>query len=157
MSGVRLRVLTPADAAAIARLHQAATGEGWPAGSWGVLLADPLSLGFAAEADGTTAGLALLRVVAGEAEVLMLAVDPAFRRRGIAAALLAQGLSAGRARGAGRAYLEVRHDNAAAISLYRAAGFVDAGRRTGYYATADGRRDALIMARDLVDAPPAGS
>jgi ribosomal-protein-alanine N-acetyltransferase len=51
-------------------------------------------------------------------------------------------------------FLEVAVDNAAAIGLYRAAGFTEAGRRRGYYTkTEDARVDALIMRRDLNRAP----
>ena len=59
------------------------------------------------------------------------------------------------ARGAVRVFLEVADDNAAARALYARAGFVEAGRRPGYYAGADGeRRDALLLALNLRGALP---
>jgi ribosomal-protein-alanine N-acetyltransferase len=46
--------------------------------------------------------------------------------------------------------LEVRPSNKAAISLYRKCGFNEIGVRSNYYPAADGREDALILARSLV-------
>jgi ribosomal-protein-alanine N-acetyltransferase len=86
------------------------------------------------------------RVVAGEAEVLTLAVAPAARRQGSAAALLARFLAAAAAAGAVRAVLEVAEDNAAARALYARAGFAEVGRRRSY---AGPGVDALVLARDL--------
>lgn len=105
--------------------------------------------GDGARADGPT-GFLLGRIVADEAEVLTLAVDPASRRRGIGARLVAAFLAEAAARGAGRAFLEVAADNAAARALYAAAGFAEVARRRGYYRDpAGGAVDALVLARDL--------
>jgi ribosomal-protein-alanine N-acetyltransferase len=54
-----------------------------------------------------------------------------------------------RERGIGRVHLEVRDGNPA-ISMYRSAGFEQAGRRRNYYRAPDGRRfDALTLVREL--------
>ena len=54
-----------------------------------------------------------------------------------------------RTRGACDFYLEVRPSNAAALRLYARSGFVEIGRRRGYYPAADGREDAIVMRRTL--------
>jgi ribosomal-protein-alanine N-acetyltransferase len=55
-------------------------------------------------------------------------------------------LAAARGRGAGPVFLEVSAANAAALALYRAAGFAEAGRRPGYYRTPEGAAlDALVL------------
>lgn len=96
------------------------------------------------------AGFLLGRAVAGDAEVLTLAVAPEARRRGLGRKLVARFLYQARLRGAGSAFLEVSAENAAAIALYESAGFAAAGRRKGYYATPEGERiDAIVMWRDL--------
>ena len=96
------------------------------------------------------AGFLLGRAVAGEAEVLTLAVAPEARRRGLARKLLARFVYQARLRGAGRAFLEVSAENTAAIALYESAGFAAVGRRKGYYATPQGARiDAIVLTRDL--------
>lgn len=97
-----------------------------------------------------TDGFALGRAVADEAELLTLAVDPAARRRGIGARLLARFEREAAAQGAATGFLEVAADNAAALALYKAGGWTAAGRRPGYYdAPGGGRVDAVIMQKAL--------
>ena len=85
-----------------------------------------------AEAGQMAVGFSLVRAVADEAELLLLAVDPAEQRRGIGLALLDEFIAAALAIGAHRLHLEVRDGNPA-MSLYRGAGFSPAGRRRNYY------------------------
>ena len=87
-------------------------------------------------------GFVLGRAVAGEAEVLTIAVRPAAWRTGVGRALLAALQQAAQARGASALFLEVAEGNAPALALYRAAGAEPAGRRRRYYA--DGA-DALVL------------
>ena len=93
------------------------------------------------------AGFLLGQVVAGEAELLTLAVDPAARRQGIGRDLVLAFLDAARARSADQAFLEVAEDNAPARRLYEALGFAETGRRKGYYRAGPLRQDAVLMAR----------
>ncbi len=85
-----------------------------------------------AEEGRVPAGFSLVRRVADEAELLLLAVDPRHQRRGIGQALLDDFIAAALSRGAHRLHLEVRDGNPA-VSLYQAAGFTAAGRRRNYY------------------------
>ncbi|HSB68862.1 MAG TPA: ribosomal protein S18-alanine N-acetyltransferase [Candidatus Methylomirabilis sp.] len=94
------------------------------------------------------AGYTCVWVVGEELHINNLAVDPRWRRRGIASALLATILERGRERGARCAFLEVRASNAGAQALYRRFGFRPAGIRKGYYSHPP--EDALIMRRDGV-------
>jgi ribosomal-protein-alanine N-acetyltransferase len=87
--------------------------------------------------------------VAGEAELLTLAVAPPARRRGRGRALLAAFEQGARERGACEAFLEVAADNAPAVALYAGAGYSELGRRPGYYSRAAGAVDALLMGRAL--------
>ncbi len=97
-----------------------------------------------------SAGFLIGRALAGEAELLTLAVDPAQRRQGIAARLVDAFLAQSRARGAKIAFLEVAASNAAALALYHQAGFLMAGRRKRYYAAPNGTYDdALVLNRAL--------
>ncbi|MCB2136718.1 MAG: GNAT family N-acetyltransferase [Rhodobacteraceae bacterium] len=95
-------------------------------------------------------GFLLARVVADEAEILTLAVDPTRRRRGAASRLLAAFGAEARARGAATAFLEVAADNEAALALYAGAGFLRRARRKGYYKV-PGRQpvDAEILSMAL--------
>ncbi|HCB75072.1 MAG TPA: ribosomal-protein-alanine N-acetyltransferase [Sphingomonas bacterium] len=85
-----------------------------------------------AEQGGEPAGFALTRIAADEAELLLLAVRPAMRRRGIGAALLRGIVADCRDRKAGVLHLEVRAGNGA-IALYERAGFRKVGVRRDYY------------------------
>ncbi|MFN3643663.1 MAG: GNAT family N-acetyltransferase [Gemmobacter sp.] len=135
--------------AALAALHARCFGRPrpWTAEGFAAALAAPG--GFLC---GGPAGFALGRALAGEAELLTLAVDPGLRRQGHAASLLAAFEAEVARRGAGRAFLEVAADNAPARALYAAAGWRPAGLRRGYYGAGI---DALILDKPLK--PPAQS
>lgn len=134
-----IRPATPADLPALAALEQAALPDPWTPAQLAGELAQPITRALLA-GDGTQPlGYALGRVVAGEAEVLRVAVHPAHRRQGLGRALL-RALHAACA--AEEVFLEVRAGNTAAIALYEAEGYARVGRRPGYYA--DGE-DAVVM------------
>lgn len=113
----------------------------WSPGSVASTLAAPGVVGLLAEG-----GCAVLRVAADEAELLTIAVLPAARGRGLGAALLDACLAESAALGARRLHLEVAAANSPALALYARAGFVETGRRRGYYGA---HGDALTMARVL--------
>lgn len=118
----------------------------WSAADFAGFLGDPLAF-LLTEGD---AGFLLGRAVAGEAELLTLAVAPESRRLGLGRKLVARFLYQARLRGAEEAFLEVSAANPGAQTLYAAAGFGESGRRRGYYATPEGGRiDAIVMRRKL--------
>lgn len=92
------------------------------------------------------AGFALSRGAADEEELLLIAVHPAHRRRGIGAALLERFIADAQSRGARRLFLEMREGNAAE-ALYRRHGFDNVGRRSRYYRRGSGAPlDAITFA-----------
>ena len=94
-------------------------------------------------------GFSLTRTVAGESELLLIAVLPSHHRRGIGKMLLDDFLDRSVAGKVSRLHLEVRDGNPA-IAMYRSAGFSPVGRRRNYYQAPDGQRfDAITLARDL--------
>lgn len=125
-------------------------GEGWTRSQCaGILPLSGVRLVLARDEGGNVRGFSLLRVVADEAELLLLAVVPDAQRRGIGASLIEDFIAHGRGNGVRRLHLEVRDGNPAA-AMYRAFGFQREGRRPKYYSGRDGRQhDALTMARDL--------
>ncbi len=86
-------------------------------------------------------------VIYEELRIQNLAVDRAWRQRGVATALLAHALEVGRKASCLIANLEVRPGNAAARALYGRFGFQETTRRPGYYA--DTAEDALVLTLDL--------
>ena len=125
-------------------------GEAWTRSQCAGILPMPgVKLVVARFGDGRPAGFALYRTIASEAELLLLAVSPEFRRRGIGRMLLDQFLDHARDRGVSRVHLEVREGNPAVI-MYRSAGFSLAGRRPKYYhGRFGGEYDALTLSRDV--------
>jgi len=83
--------------------------------------------------------------VAGEAEILNLAVKLSYRRRGIGAELVRHLVSEWGQQGSPRVFLEVRESNAGAITLYEQLGFRQVGRRKAYYSLPV--EDALVLER----------
>lgn len=132
----------------LATLHRRCfqTPPPWSATDFAGFLADPLCF-LLVEGD---AGFLLGRAVAGEAELLTLAVAPESRRLGLGRKLVHRFLYQARLLGAEQAFLEVSAQNPAAILLYESAGFVRAGLRRGYYqAPAGDRIDALVLSRPM--------
>lgn len=126
-------------------------GEAWTRSQCaGILPMTGVSLFLARDSkNDEVVGFSLFRSVAGESELLLLAVAPQRCREGIGSRLLAHFMDEARSNGAGRVHLEVRDGNPA-IQMYKAAGFVPVGRRRNYYQAPDGRRfDALTFARDV--------
>lgn len=93
-----------------------------------------------------TAGFAMVRRVLDEEELLLLAVKPEFRSRGIGGKLLKTLQLNAPANSVTRIFLEMRADNQAK-SLYLAHNFTEIGRRKGYYRNGTGEpRDAITFA-----------
>lgn len=91
------------------------------------------------------AGFVMSRHAPGEEELLLIAVKPAFRGRGIGRKLLESLAIEARKRGAERIFLEMRSNNPAE-KLYRNFGFEPIGKRPNYYLMADGNRlDAITF------------
>lgn len=91
-------------------------------------------------------GFYLSRQIVTETELLLFAVNPAFRRRGLGFLLLQHLLESSRSNGSDRIFLEMRRDNPAE-HLYRRFGFTPVGQRPKYYRFQDGTRvDAITFA-----------
>jgi ribosomal-protein-alanine N-acetyltransferase len=96
--------------------------------------------------EGPPTGLAILRIVADEVELLRIGVAPSARRAGVGRALLEQGLAWAGRRHAAQVHLEVERDNIAARALYARLGFREVGMRRGYFGPG---RDALLFTLEL--------
>jgi [ribosomal protein S18]-alanine N-acetyltransferase len=125
-------------------------GEGWTRSQCaGILPLSGVVLMLAHDEDGAVHGFSLLRTVADEAELLLLAVAPEAQRRGVGTSLLHHFIDHARRAGARRVHLEVRDGNPA-VAMYQALGFKAEGRRSKHYSGEDGsQHDALTMAREL--------
>lgn len=101
------------------------------------------------EERGHAVGYAIMSLAADEAHLLNLCLDRPAQGRGLGTLLLEHMLSRAARAGARVLFLEVRPSNLEALRLYRRSGFRHIGRRRGYYRAAEGREDALVLARSL--------
>jgi len=96
---------------------------------------------------GFRVGFAVASFVPPQAELETIVVAPAVHRKGAGAALMRAMLGELKTIGAKEVTLEVRVSNLPALALYRSLGFIERGRRSGYYA--DPVEDAVILRLDL--------
>ena len=144
---IELRRLETGDLVRVEEIEREAYPTPWSRSMFDAELRKPssLALGAFTEADELV-GYAFVSRYVDAWHVMNVAVSIAYRRRGIAAALLER-LFDVTATDPRRGYtLEVRVSNTGAIALYERLGFESRGTRRGYYT--DNREDALIMWRE---------
>lgn len=142
---------TTRDVTAIARLHADSFRRGWSDGEIEGMLLDRNVVAHRATIGRNFAGFVISRVALDEAEILSVAVTQAYRGRTVARTLLRHHLGRLAALGVRTVFLEVDEGNDSALRLYRRAGFVDVGRREGYYLNAAGKpAAALVLRRNLL-------
>ena len=102
------------------------------------------------ERDGDVTGYGILSVAAGEAHILNLCVEPAFRSHGYGERLLDEILFRARTSSVREIFLEVRPTNENAMALYKKKGFHQVANRPAYYQANEGREDAAILVKKLI-------
>jgi len=132
----------------LARLHAQAFPAPWSESEIVKLMANPAVFVLLASANEPQ-GFVMAWAVAGDSEILTIAVVPGARRQGVGIRLMTAAGVAAYARGSSTMHLEVAEDNEAARALYAKLGYVEAGRRGAYYAGEKGRVDALVLRREL--------
>lgn len=135
-----------------------AFGEAWNVRQITDALAMPNTRGLVIDAEGEiiedespqnsaprAAGFVLTRQAADEEELLLIAITPDFRRRGLGESLILKLFENARSRGTTRIFLEMRRGNPA-IHLYEKVGFKPIGKRPNYYRLTNGERvDAITF------------
>ncbi len=149
--GLHTRPLGPGDALALAGLEAAVFDDPWDAGRFETLLGQDRFFAAGVFEGPRLVAYLTAYIVAGELEIVNVAVDTSRRGQGIGGTLLRYSLERARILGAQRAVLEVRGGNAAARALYKSCGFTQAGLRKGYYA--DSGEDALVLEWSAPHAP----
>jgi ribosomal-protein-alanine N-acetyltransferase len=96
---------------------------------------------------GRVVGFAVASLVPPDAELESIGVTAEFQKRGMGGRLVKEMGKNLRLRGVTKVHLEVRDSNLAAKGLYASLGFIEAGRRSGYYT--DSIEDAITMRLDL--------
>jgi len=138
-----------AEAAVVAAIHAESFDNPWSTEELAKLMAMPGASTLLALEGDEPLGFVLLRRAADEAEIISIGTRPFARRRGIAAKLIAQAAARLAALGVASLFIEAAGSNEAALALYAACGFIEAGRRRDYYERRGGREDAIVMRKAI--------
>jgi [ribosomal protein S18]-alanine N-acetyltransferase len=142
----------------IARIHTACFDEAWNARILTRILAMPGTFALGVRhGDVVTEllGFAIGRVAADECELLSLGVAPVSRGQGLGAMMLDAALVRAGSVDVRKFFLEVAENNIPALTLYKARGLMQVGRRPNYYENRDGSHtDALTMRVELPQITP---
>jgi [ribosomal protein S18]-alanine N-acetyltransferase len=148
LSGLKIREMTLDDLEQVIAIDQISFSLPWPARSFQFELTDnPASRCWVADLDGRVAGMLVGWLIVDEIHIATIATHPDFRGQGIGKKLLSFALESARNEGAVSSFLEVRESNAAALEMYRKFGYVEDGRREGYYK--DNGEAAILMSASL--------
>lgn len=148
VSNITIRAMRFDDLERVTAIDEISFSMPWPPYAYHKEMEKPYSLARVAEitfmnGSQNVAGMIVTWVVMDEAHIATLAVDPQYRRSGIARILLADTLKLCIKQSVRVVTLEVRNSNLAARALYRSFKFEEVARRKGYYV--DNHEDALIM------------
>ncbi|WP_222248323.1 GNAT family N-acetyltransferase [Rhizobium leguminosarum] len=147
--------MEPEDCRDVAALHGERFARPWGDGEFHGLLMQDTVFGFVARQTNAILkkplpGFILARHVAGEAEILTIAVQAKVARAGLGWRLMQAAMREARSRGGESMFLEVDNGNTAALGLYRKLSFEKVGERQGYYKQENGALStALVMKRVL--------
>jgi len=143
------------DCAEVAALHGERFTRVWGDTEFESLLTQNTTFGFVARQTNailrkSLPGFVLARNVAGEAEILTIAVSTKLARSGLGWRLMQAAMREARNRGGETMFLEVDGSNQPALGLYRKLGFETVGERKAYYVGDNGQKStALVMRRVL--------
>ena len=140
---MKIRYMQAADVTAIAELEKTCFTDPWSEQSIASELTNPLSCWLVAIEDDQLVGYVGSQTVLDGSDMMNIAVDPTYRRRGIAEALIQELIAQLKVRKSICLLLEVRASNGSAIALYEKLGFEQVGRRRNYYRNP--KEDALIL------------
>ena len=143
---IEIRPMEEAHVPQIAQLEKLCFSDPWSESSIASELSNPLSCWLVAVEGEKLAGYIGSQTVMGETDMMNVAVNPDFRRQGVARTLILALVEALKARGSHWLMLEVRQSNAPARALYEKLGFSEVGRRKNYYRNP--KEDALILRKE---------
>ncbi len=150
LADIRFRLATPADAPDIAdmsrRLIESGLGWSWTRQRVAHAIGNPETLVLTAIYEDEIVGFGIMDFADETAHLSLFAVRESFRRQGIGLRMFEWLKSSALTAGIALIRLELRAGNLEAQAFYRALGFVETGRVSGYYR---GRENALRMALGL--------
>ncbi len=144
-----LRSATPADIPAMLQIEQSANSHPWSEGTFNTCFSERYFNAVLMDDDDAIIGFYIGEKVAVEASLFNIGVAPKVQGQGYGQQLLQHFIAQAQDLEALDCWLEVRQSNRNAIKLYEKCGFIQTGLRPGYYPTATGREDAILMALPL--------
>ena len=144
VSGVTVRKMKKEVLDRVSQIVKECFSTPWSRDAFEDMIDNEAALYMVAEDNGYIVANCGVIVAAGEGDICNVAVDPSYRKRGIAESLLTRIMEEASKNMAVYAFtLEVRISNKAAISLYEKLGFVNEGIRPGFYTSP--KEDAVIF------------
>ena len=143
---MEIRKMTDREVPQVAELEKLCFAMPWSEKSVAGELDNPLALWLVVMEGDRLAGYVGSQTVMDETDMMNLAVAPQFRRQGVGETLVNALVASLKELGSRCLTLEVRDSNGPARALYAKLGFVEVGRRRGYYR--DPREDALILRKE---------
>ena len=144
VSGLTVRKMKKEDLDRVSQIEKECFSTPWSRDAFEDMIDNPLALYMVAEDNGYVVANCGVISAAGEGDICNVAVDPAYRKRGIGEKLLSEIMNVASKELLVEAFtLEVRESNTAAISLYEKLGFVNEGIRPGFYTSP--KEDAVIF------------
>jgi len=142
-----IREMTLDDLEQVVAIDQLSFSLPWPVRSFQFELTDnEASRCWVTDLDGRIVAMLVGWFIVDELHVATIATHPEFRGQGFGKSILFHALQAAREEGAIKSFLEVRESNEVAQKMYIKFGFVEDGRRAGYYK--DNGEDAILMSLD---------
>lgn len=143
---MQIRLANTQDCAVLAELDAQSNPSPWTKEQFSSTLSLPINRIDVVEQAQQIVAFAVWQVIAGEAELHLLATHAHFRKQGLATSLLQHFITAPDA--PKRLFLEVRQSNVVAQNLYQKLGFQMCGKRKAYYSLPNGlKEDAVLMER----------
>lgn len=147
LSGLTIRKMILGDLEQVVAIDQISFSLPWPARSFQFEVTDnEASRCWVADFDGRVIAMLVGWFIVDELHVATIATHPDFRGQGIGKEILLHALRSAKEEGAIKSFLEVRESNEVARKMYHNFGFVEDGRRKGYYK--DNGEDAILMSLD---------
>ena len=144
---VVIRRMKLEDAAAVAEMEHQIFSDAWSEKSVVASIENPRAICLIAEKGGRQIGYLFAYTAADEAEIARIATVKERRRTGVGAYLLEHLEMLGKAARVEKILLDVRKGNTAARTFYAGQGFVEDGKRTGFYEKP--KEDAVLMSKRL--------
>jgi len=144
-----IRLMQAADVEAVAKIERSVQSHPWTLKQFQDAVTAYQST--VIEVQGQVAGFCILQPVLDEANLLLMAFDPAQQGQGLGYQLLEASVAMLKNNPV-QIFLEVRESNLAAIKLYEKSGFHQIDLRKNYYPNANGSREhAIIMVKACTD------